>query len=260
MLHQQRSPNPDRMPMLRSRLSAPPPLRWRPIEFRQRQHTDAATCTPYSVVLASDAQRCCRTSREPVQREPVESTARHGVKARKHVSPGARTSARDIAARLAALLAFALVGCATPVMQPSLDVPGRFAAAPASDSEPEVAWWDGYGDPVLSDLVRRAARENRDVKIAAERVRAARAGETISRSWLFPSIGVYGAGFDAQTGYSSDVKQLVSVSGGHEGLRRAASTSPGKSTSPVACARAPRRPRPTRWRPKTPRGAFVCWS
>ena len=31
---------------------------------------------------------------------------------------------------------------------------------------------------MLSDLIRRAARENRDVKIAAERVRAARAGET----------------------------------------------------------------------------------
>src|SRR5208282_6838767 len=154
-------------------------------------------------------QRYCRSSREPVQREPVESTGRLGVRARKHISPGARTSARYIAARLAALFAFALVGCATPVMHQSVDVPGRFAAAPTSDSEPEVAWWDGYGDPVLSDLVRRAARENRDVKIAAERVRAARAGETISRSWLFPSIGVYGNGFDAQTGYSSEVKQLV---------------------------------------------------
>jgi NodT family efflux transporter outer membrane factor (OMF) lipoprotein len=94
-------------------------------------------------------------------------------------------------------------------MQPSLDVPGRFAAAPASDSEPEVAWWNSYGDPVLSDLVRRAAHENRDVKIAAQRVRAARAGETISRSWLFPSIGVHGAGFDHRTGYGSDVKRVV---------------------------------------------------
>ncbi len=110
---------------------------------------------------------------------------------------------------LAASLALALAGCATPVLQPSLDVPDRFAAAPASDSEPEVAWWESYGDPVLSDLVRRAARENRDVKIAAERLRAARAGETISRSWLFPSVGVHGAGFDHRTGYGSDVKRVV---------------------------------------------------
>ncbi len=132
-----------------------------------------------------------------------------GLKASKPRVCGAQGPLRHIAGRLAALLAFALVGCATPVLQPSLDVPGRFAAAPASDSEPEVAWWDSYGDPVLSDLVRRAARENRDVKIAAERVRAARAGETISRSWLFPSIGVSASGFDARTGYSSEVKQLV---------------------------------------------------
>jgi len=111
---------------------------------------------------------------------------------------------------LAASLAFALVGCATPVMQPSVDVPGRFAAAPASDSEPEVAWWDSYGDPVLSDLVRRAAHENRDVKIAAERVRAARSGETISRSWLYPSVGIRGAGFDHRTGYDSATKRFVS--------------------------------------------------
>jgi len=61
-------------------------------------------------------------------------------------------------------------------------------AASVNDIAPEVAWWDTYGDPVLSDLVPRAARENRDPKIAAERVRAARAGELISRSWLFSSI------------------------------------------------------------------------
>ena len=80
---------------------------------------------------------------------------------------------------------------------------------PASDSEPEVAWWESYRDPVLSDLIRRAARENRDVKIAAERLRAARAGETISRSWLFPSVGVGGAAFDHKTNYDSILKNVV---------------------------------------------------
>ena len=120
-----------------------------------------------------------------------------------------RRSTRDIAAKLAASLAFALVGCATPVLKPSVDVPPRFAAAATTDVDIEAAWWDSYGDPVLSDLVRRAARENRDVKIAAERVRAARSGETISRSWLFPSVGIQGAGFDHRTGYDSATKQTV---------------------------------------------------
>ena len=113
----------------------------------------------------------------------------------------------------AAVLAAAigLTGCSTPFVQPAVEVPARFSAAPApaAAAEPEVAWWDGYGDPVLSDLMRRAAQENRDVKIAAQRVRAARAGVTISRSWLFPSIGVGASGLDYNTGYGAASQALV---------------------------------------------------
>jgi multidrug efflux system outer membrane protein len=112
-------------------------------------------------------------------------------------------------ATLAAMVALALAGCAAPVAKPSVDVPERFAAESVTAGEPEAAWWESFGDPVLSDLVRRAARENRDVRIAAERVRAARAGETISRSSLFPSIGVQATGAKQSTGYSSATKQLV---------------------------------------------------
>jgi multidrug efflux system outer membrane protein len=139
------------------------------------------------------------------------SIARAGRNASSVGPPAARASAGDIAAKLAASLAFALVGCATPVLKPAVDVPTRYAAAPATVDEPAAAWWDSYGDPALSDLVRRAARENRDVKVAMERVRAARAGETISRSWLFPSIGIQASGFDHRTGYSSSIKQTVPV-------------------------------------------------
>jgi NodT family efflux transporter outer membrane factor (OMF) lipoprotein len=86
-------------------------------------------------------------------------------------------------------IVLALSGCATPVLQPAVEVPSQFTGGTQSETAPDVVWWDRFGDPVLSDLVRRAARENRDVKIAAERVRAARAGQTISRSTLLPSIG-----------------------------------------------------------------------
>jgi NodT family efflux transporter outer membrane factor (OMF) lipoprotein len=129
----------------------------------------------------------------------------------RHPTRTSGATRRDIAAKLAALLAFALVGCATPVLKPSVDVPGRFAATQAVDQEPETAWWDSYGDPVLSSLIRRAAAENRDVKIAAERVRAARAGETISRSWLYPSVGIQGAASDQRTGFNSATKQTVAA-------------------------------------------------
>lgn len=118
----------------------------------------------------------------------------------------AERSARVVAATLAASLAFALAGCATPVLQPAVDVPARFAAADSA-VDPEVAWWESYNDPALTDLIRRAARENRDVKIAAERVRAARAGATISRSWLMPSISAVGGALHQDTGYDAIKRQ-----------------------------------------------------
>ena len=68
----------------------------------------------------------------------------------------------------------------------------------------DVAWWDRYGDPALSDLVRRAASENRDVKIAAERVRAARAGETINRSSLLPSFAGFANTADHRIAHGPD--------------------------------------------------------
>ena len=48
-------------------------------------------------------------------------------------------------------LAIILGGCATPRLEPSVEVSGRFAQASPSEDEPEVAWWESYGDPVLSD-------------------------------------------------------------------------------------------------------------
>ena len=88
-----------------------------------------------------------------------------------------RLAATPLAASIAIAIALGLAGCTTPNLHPAVDVPARFAAAADAQDEPELAWWESYGDPVLSDLVRRAARENRDVRIAAERVRAARASD-----------------------------------------------------------------------------------
>ncbi len=110
---------------------------------------------------------------------------------------------------IAAVVVSLTAACSTPVLKHSVDVPPKYAAVAASSDEPEAAWWESFGDPVLTDLVRRAARENRDVKIAAERVRAARAAETISRSSLFPSIGLSATGSDYRTGYDAATRQSV---------------------------------------------------
>lgn len=110
---------------------------------------------------------------------------------------------------LGASLAVALAACAAPVLKPSVEVHDQFAEAPGTGEELEVAWWESYGDPVLSDLIRRAARENRDIKIAAERVRAARAGVTISRSWMLPSVGVSGVGVNYDNRYGAPENLLA---------------------------------------------------
>ncbi len=125
-------------------------------------------------------------------------------------APQRPAAIRHCAPALVLAVVTALAGCAaTPVLKSEVTVPPQFASAAEVVGEPEVAWWESYGDSVLTDLIRRAARENRDIKIATERVRAARAGETISRSWLFPSIGVGAAGTDSTTGYNSSVRQAV---------------------------------------------------
>jgi len=105
-------------------------------------------------------------------------------------------------------LAIVLGGCTTPRIEPSVEVPGRFAQTPSED-EPEIAWWEGYSDPVLSSLIRRAASANRDIKMAAERVRAARAGVTVSRSAMLPSVGLTGVGVGYDNRYGAPENQAL---------------------------------------------------
>ena len=136
---------------------------------------------------------------------PLLPSGRIGQKTSLH---GGRLARTAVAAALAASIAL-LSGCATPVLHPKVDVPSTFAATSASDIEPEAAWWETFHDPVLSDLVRRAARENRDIKIAAERLTAARAGQTVSRSFLYPGVSASGAGVKHDAGYSDAVKQVL---------------------------------------------------
>ena len=57
-------------------------------------------------------------------------------------------------ATMAAIL-LAMGGCSTTNLQPMVDVPVQFAMPVESAVEPEVAWWESYGDPVLTDLIRR---------------------------------------------------------------------------------------------------------
>lgn len=125
---------------------------------------------------------------------------------------GCRLTGLIVTAAIAASMLLIFGGCSTSDARTAVDLPARFAAdaADATQSgEPEAAWWEAFHDPVLGELVRRAAAGNRDVGIAAERLRAARSGITVSRSFLAPSVGAVGTASDRSTGYGSAVRQLL---------------------------------------------------
>ena len=62
-----------------------------------------------------------------------------------------------------------------------------------STGEQSVAWWRGFGDPALGNVVERALANNVDVAIAATRVEEARAQFGVARGQLLPSAEL-GAG------------------------------------------------------------------
>lgn len=84
-------------------------------------------------------------------------------------------------------------GCAVgpDYERPGVKVPGTFG----SDSRPgfardavEASWWHGLGDPLLEELIGRAAVSNLDLQVAASRIRQARALRTRSMLELAPIV------------------------------------------------------------------------
>ncbi|HEY3179141.1 MAG TPA: efflux transporter outer membrane subunit [Casimicrobiaceae bacterium] len=75
--------------------------------------------------------------------------------------------------------------------RPQIDVPTAYRyAEPAAQAIADIEWWEGFGDPVLSDLVREALRNNLDVRIAAARVDIFLGTLATTRSALFPQVAV----------------------------------------------------------------------
>lgn len=114
--------------------------------------------------------------------------------------------------QLAVALTFAslLSGCAVGpnYKRPAVDLPsahrGQAEAAPASDdtSLAEMPWRDLFHDPVLTELVDKALRDNFDIRIAAERIEQTRAQYGIATSRLYPTVDASGQ-FTAQRGSSA---------------------------------------------------------
>jgi len=103
---------------------------------------------------------------------------------------------------LAAISAISLLsGCAVGpnYHRPDVQTPTAFRdAGENTQVQPQVAsyadlpWWQVFQDEQLQKLIRTALQQNYDLQIATERINAARAQVTITRSSLFPQISASG--------------------------------------------------------------------
>lgn len=100
--------------------------------------------------------------------------------------------------------ALVLAGCslAPTYEQPEAPIPGEYPQVGASETElaqadsefNELGWDQFFNDPQLKELIDVALENNRDVRIALDRVLEAQAQFGIARSDQFPAFGIGGSG------------------------------------------------------------------
>jgi NodT family efflux transporter outer membrane factor (OMF) lipoprotein len=97
------------------------------------------------------------------------------------------------------LLLPATVACAVGprYKRPELPVPKAWQESPVAEAAANGTtlerWWTAFHDPILDRLVARAVEGNLDLKIAAARIREARAARGIAAAAALPQVGVEGA-------------------------------------------------------------------
>ena len=98
----------------------------------------------------------------------------------------------------ALLLAALLAACAgtRPDAPPAAAVvaPATWRDGTGSAGAITATWWQGFGDPVLSQIVEKALANNVDLAIAAARVDEARAQFDAARGQLLPSVELAAGG------------------------------------------------------------------
>jgi outer membrane protein, multidrug efflux system len=97
------------------------------------------------------------------------------------------------------LLLLGIVGCTVGpnYRRPDVQVPATWSEGSDHDvtTQPRdiARWWKTFNDPELDGLIERAVQSNLDLRLAAARVREARALRGIAASDLGPTINVSGA-------------------------------------------------------------------
>jgi multidrug efflux system outer membrane protein len=96
------------------------------------------------------------------------------------------------------VLALGAAGCTLgpDYQRPMVPAPPNWREIPVAEAESlaNTAWWELFDDPQLQELIRIALAENKDLKIAIERIEEARARYGIAKADLWPYLSQGAAG------------------------------------------------------------------
>lgn len=99
------------------------------------------------------------------------------------------------ARHLAAVLLFLTAGCTLgpDYRRPEVPLPDgwRDVSAGEQQSLANTPWWEVFRDPELVNLIQVALEENKDLKIAVERIEEARAIYGFTKADLYPKLDAY---------------------------------------------------------------------
>jgi multidrug efflux system outer membrane protein len=109
----------------------------------------------------------------------------------------------ELIAPLAAALLAGCIDLAPAYHRPAAPTPATFPTGPAypatpTADQPVVGWRDFFSDPKLKTVIEQALANNRDLRVAAANIAAARAQYHVQRAALFPTISAQGAATLAQ--------------------------------------------------------------
>ncbi|NTV88501.1 MAG: TolC family protein [Burkholderiaceae bacterium] len=103
-------------------------------------------------------------------------------------------------------------------VRPTVDSPPAWRVSdPAAKALANTEWWQQFNDPVLDALVVEALRENKDLLIATARIEEYAGRYGITRSQLFPQVGL-GADASRQRGSVTSVDATSQIYSTYDAL------------------------------------------
>ncbi|WP_324726797.1 efflux transporter outer membrane subunit [Pseudomonas chlororaphis] len=117
-----------------------------------------------------------------------------------------------------------MAGCAVgpDYQRPDAPLSDRYLGQSAVELRPVatpaslVAWWEGFGDPVLTDFVSKALEQNLDLAQASARVTQARAGLAAANAALLPSGNISGQAARSYQSIETPLGQVLNSTPGYD--------------------------------------------